>query len=64
MGLFITLMDGLVNLRQVVEYFSYSVPIFSLATFNANNGKIMITTDDDIDFYNFGLFIQRTHKEA
>lgn len=46
------------------EDFSYSVPIFTLGTFNANNGKIMIETDNDIDFYNMGIFIQRIHKEV
>lgn len=51
------------NIGQT-EDFSYSVPLFTLATFNVNNGKIMIEMDDDIDFYNMGIFVQRIHKEA
>lgn len=42
-----------------IEVFAWNAPIFTLETFVANGGKFYINTTDDIDFYNFGLFIKR-----
>jgi len=39
--------------------YSISIPIFCLATFVANGGKFYVDTTDNMDFYNFGLFISR-----
>jgi hypothetical protein len=41
---------------------SFTVPIFTLNTFKANGGKLLIKPSGTIELWDFALFIQRTHK--
>lgn len=39
--------------------FSVAIPIYCLSTFVANGGELYINTPDNINYYDFGIFISR-----
>lgn len=45
------------------QRYSIAIPIYCLSTFLANGGVIQIQTVNNINFYDFGLFIGRTFKQ-
>jgi len=59
------LYDNVYNVSKGInteQRYSISIPIYCLATFVANGGKIKLRTTNNIDFYDFGLFIARINK--
>lgn len=44
------------------QRYSLAIPIYTLNTFLTNGGKIKIATTNNVNFYDFGLFITRVSK--
>lgn len=56
--------SALVRGQDIAHTFCLTIPVFTMQTFVSNGGEFYITPSHNTDFWDFGLAINRTHRNS